>query len=71
MTPDYRRGWIDACMALEESLELVAPRLERVLLANYQIRNAIEKIRNEILAPPPDPILTSAQQRLVSYGLRP
>jgi hypothetical protein len=71
VTPDYRRGWIDACMAINEALELLAPRDENVLLANYQMRNAIENMRNQVLAPPPDPVLTPEQQRLVSYGLRP
>ena len=71
MNSDYKLGWIHACEAMSEALYEIAPDPHFVLLANYQVRNALHAIRQQVSEPEPARELTEKEKRLKSYGIKP
>lgn len=70
MNDRYAQGWRDACDAISQELDGIAPRGVPTILAAVQVRDiirrleavAVEETRTE---------LTPWQKRLASFGIRP
>jgi hypothetical protein len=70
MTDRYAEGWRDACQAINQELDGIAPRRIPTILAAVQVRDIIERLAS-IAVEETRPELTPWQQRLTSFGIRP